>query len=305
MGQRLDIDALQALCAVEDFGGVTRASEQLALSQSAVSHKIRRLETGLDCVLLARRPGAPLLTQEGVNLVRYARRILSLHDEALLGLSKKPLSGKVRLGMTEDTTSSDLSRILGRFIRLHPNVSVRTQVRQSLELEEALETGKIDLAVMQLFTHRLQRTDVQLYDDHLCWVKARDFRINFDQPLPFLAYDARCFYKHWAMDAVQDSDVGLETVLECASSAGIVSGVQAGLGIALLPGQHVTSEMEVIGERLPPPPGVTFAVRESRNARSKPVAALAGEIACARSTLGKLTAAKLQIRKIPELREPE
>lgn len=293
MGQRLDIDALQALCAIEDFGGVTRASEHLALSQSAVSHKIKRLEAGLECVLLARRPGAPLLTQDGVQLVGYARRILALHDEALLGLSKRPLSGKVRLGMTEDTTSSDLSRILGRFIRLHPNVSVRVQVRQSLELEEDLETGKIDLAVMQLFTHRLQKTDRQLYDDHLFWVKARDVKINFDQPLPFLAYDAKCFYKHWAMDAVQPCDVGLETVLECASSAGIVSGVQAGLGIALLPGQHVTSEMEVISERLPTPPGVTFAVRESTKARSKPVAALANEIANARSTLGRLTAVKL------------
>lgn len=291
MGQRLNIDALQAMCAIEDFGGVTRAAEHLALSQSAVSHKIKRLEAGLDCVLLARRPDAPLLTQEGVQLVGYARRILSLHDEALLSLSKRPLTGKIKLGMTEDTTSSDLSLILGRFIRLHPNVSVRTQVRQSLELEEALETGEIDLAVMQLFTHRLRGSDINLYDDHLCWVKAHDVELDFNKPLPFLAYDAKCFYKHWAMDAVQNAGVILEVVLECASSAGIVSGVHAGLGIALLPGQHVTSKMEVIGERLPPPPGVTFAVRQSRKARSKPVATLADEIARASSTLGKLTAA--------------
>jgi len=291
VGQRLDIDALQTLCAIKDFGGVTRASEHLALSQSAVSHKIKRLEAGLDCLLLTRRPGAPLLTQEGIQLVGYARRILSLHDEAILSLSKQPLSGKIKLGMTEDTTSSDLSRILGRFVRLYPSVSVRTQVRQSLELEEALKTGEIDLAVMQLFTHRLRETDLRLYGDHLCWVKARDLVLDFDQPLPFLAYDAKCFYKDWAMDAVQSADVNLETVLECASSAGIVSGVQAGLGIALLSGQNVTSEMEVIGERLPSPPSVTFAVRQSRKARSKPVATLANEIARAGAQPEKLTAA--------------
>ncbi|SHL82473.1 DNA-binding transcriptional regulator, LysR family [Roseovarius marisflavi] len=287
MGQRLDIDALQTLCAIEDFGGITRASEYLTLSQSAVSHKIKRLETGLDCSLLTRRPGAPLLTQDGAQLVGFARRILSLHDEALLSLSKRPLAGKIKLGMTEDTTSSDLSRILGRFVRLHPNVSVRTQVRQSLELEESLEIGEIDLAVMQLFTHRLQGSDVHLYDDRLCWVKARDAELDFNQPLPFLAYDAQCFYKQWAMDAVQNAGVSLETVLECASSAGIVSGVQAGLGVALLPGQHVTSEMEVLSERLPSPPGVTFAVRQGRKSRSKPVAALAEEISRASRDIGK------------------
>ena len=288
MNQRLDIDSLRALCAIEDFGGITRASERLSLSQSAVSHKIRRLEGNIDCDLLMRRAGAPLLTKEGQRLVAYARRILSLHDEALLSLSKQPLAGKIRLGMTEDTTSSDLSRILGRFIRLHPNVSVRTHVRQSLALEEELERGEIDLAVMQIFKHRLHPTDKVLYDDHLHWVKACDLELDFDRPLPFLAYDDKCFYKQWAMASDQVSAIGLETVLECASSAGIVSAIQAGLGIALLPGQYLTNEMQVIDGQFPLPPEVTFIVRQNRKSRSKPVAALANEIACEGTQLAKL-----------------
>ena len=143
MNRRLEISALQTLCAVQDHGGVTRASEHLSLSQSAVSHKIKRLESSIDCELLSRRAGAPALTAEGERLVAYARRILALHDEALLSLGKRSLSGKIRLGMTEDTTSSDLSRILGRFTRLHPNISVRTHVRQSLMLERELEHARV------------------------------------------------------------------------------------------------------------------------------------------------------------------
>jgi len=291
MKQRLEIDALRTLCAIEDFGGITRASEHLSLSQSAVSHKVKRLEGSIDCELLTRRAGAPLLTTDGRRLVIYARRILSLHDEALLSLSKQPLEGKVRLGMTEDTTSSDLSRILGRFTRLHPNVSVRTHVRQSLELEAELERGEIDLAVMQIFKHRLHSADMVLFDERLHWVKARDLVVNVDRPLPFLAYDDKCFYKHWAMSSDQVSAVGLETVLECASSAGIVSAVQAGLGIALLPGQYLTNEMQVIDDPFPRPPDVTFVVRTSRKFRSKSVTALANEIVREGSQLAKLRAA--------------
>ena len=108
MIQRLDIDALRTLCAIVDHGGITRASEHLSLSQSAVSHKMKRLEQNIDCTLLTRRPGAPLLSSEGQRLLKYARRILALHDEALLSFSKQPLTGKIRLGMTEDVTSSDL-----------------------------------------------------------------------------------------------------------------------------------------------------------------------------------------------------
>src|SRR5450432_2706677 len=132
LSQRLDIDSLRALCAVEEQGGVTRAAKVLGLSQSAISHKVKLLESSLECELLSRRPGAPLFTDGGRDLLAYARRILGIHDEALLSLSKTPLHGKISLGMTEDMTCGDLSRILGRFKRLYPGVSVRAQVHQSL-----------------------------------------------------------------------------------------------------------------------------------------------------------------------------
>ena len=57
MVERLDIEGLRALLAISTHGGVTRAAEHMALSQPAVSHKIKRLETVLDCELLARRAG--------------------------------------------------------------------------------------------------------------------------------------------------------------------------------------------------------------------------------------------------------
>ena len=72
MPERLDIEGLRALVAISVHGGVTRAAEYLALSQPAVSHKIRRLEYILDCELLARRAGGPLFTEAGSRLLDYA-----------------------------------------------------------------------------------------------------------------------------------------------------------------------------------------------------------------------------------------
>lgn len=59
-GRRLEIDALRALWAIRRHGGITRAAEALGLSQSAVSHKIKRLETSLACDLLGRSPGGAM-----------------------------------------------------------------------------------------------------------------------------------------------------------------------------------------------------------------------------------------------------
>ena len=276
MTARLDTDALRVFCAVQDHGGVTRASEQLALTQSAVSHKIRRLERSIGCALLTRRPGATLLTDDGQRLLGYARRIVALHDEALRSVSKQTLHGNIRLGMTEDVTSSDLSRILGRFTRLHPDVRVRTHVRQSLVLQEELNQGAIDLGIMQVFSHQVQPSDTVLYTDSLHWVKAHELSLPSTGPLPFLAYDDQCFFYQWA---TQREDLDLETVLQCASSAGIASAVASGIGVSLLPERYVTAEMTCLAAPFPTPPDLSYVVRRNPRARSQPVRALMQEIA--------------------------
>ena len=290
--QKMDIDALQALCAIEDTGGVTRAAAQLALSQSAVSHKIKRLEDRLGRSLLARRAGAPVFTEDGLKLLGYARRILALHDEAVLSLANRPLKGTLRLGMTEDTTTSDLSRILGRFARLHRGVAVRTHVAQSLTLEAELERGDIDLAILQLFRHRVQETDLTLAEDSLHWVKSPDLRLEENCPVPFLAYDEACFYRKWAMDPARAFMGNLTTVLTCASSAGIVSGVLAGLGVALLNGRFISPQMEVIdGHFGPPPPRIAYIVRTGPKSRSPAAQALAKAVVAENAAHRSLRAA--------------
>lgn len=276
--RRLDIDALRALRAIRQHGGITRAAEALGLTQSAVSHKIKRLETSLDCDLLTRRPGASIFTAAGEELLDYAVRILGLHDEALMSLTRTDLAGRILLGLTEDTTCSDLSRILGRFHRLHPQVAVRTKVRMSLVLRAMLERGELDAAIIQVFAHEVRPTDTVLFREGLHWAKSPDLALPEDGAIPFLSFDDDCFYRQWALDIGQDGGAMLETVFECASAAGIVAAVMAGLGVALLSDRHLRPEMEVIRTRLPAPPGLAYVVRRGRKTRSPALDSLVAEV---------------------------
>jgi len=276
--RRLEIDALRALSAIRHHGGITRAATALGLSQSAVSHKIKRLETSLDCDLLDRRPGGPMFTAAGEDLLDYASKILGLHDEALLSLSRTSVAGRVALGLTEDTTCSHLSSILGRFRRLHPQVAVRTKVRMSLVLRDMLERSELDAAILQVFSHEVRPTDLVLSREKLHWVRHPDFVLPPEGPLPFLSFDDDCFYRHWALDIGQDSGVVLENVFECSSSSGIVSAVMAGLGVALLNERHLRPEMQIITDRLPAPPALAYVVRRARKARSTALDSLVCEI---------------------------
>lgn len=289
--RRLEIDALRALLAIRHHGGVTRAAEALGLSQSAVSHKIRRLETSLGCDLLNRVPGSTAFTAAGDDLLDYAGRILGLHDEALLSLSKTTLAGRIALGLTEDTTCTALSRILGRFGRLHPQVSVRTKVRMSLVLRSMLERGEIDAAVIQVFAHEVRPSDLVLMKENLHWVKHHDLDLPEDGAIPFLSFDDECFYRRWALDIGQDAGVVLETVFECSSAAGIVAAVNAAMGVALLSGRHLRPEMQIIAGRLPPPPPLVYVVRRGRKVRNPALDALVKEIESEISRYGGLALA--------------
>ena len=289
--RRLDIEALRALRAIHQHGGITRAAQVLGLTQSAVSHKIKRLETSLDCNLLARRPGAPLFTLAGDELLSYASRILGLHDEALLSLTRTDLAGRIQLGLTEDTTCSDLSRILGRFRRLHPQVAVRTRVRMSLVLRAMLERGELDAAIVQVFAHEVRPTDLVLFREDLHWVKSRDFVLPDEGAIPFLSFDEHCFYRQWALDIGQDGGVLLEAVFDCTSAAGIVAAVTAGLGVALLNDRHLRHDMDIIGTRLPPPPELAYVVRRARKTRNPALDGLIASIEAEISRHGGLSLA--------------
>jgi DNA-binding transcriptional LysR family regulator len=288
---RLEIDALRALRAIRQHGGITRAAQALGLTQSAVSHKIKRLETSLACDLLSRRPGAPLFTPAGQDLLDYADRILDLHDEALTSLTRTTIAGRIMLGLTEDTSCSDLARILGRFRRLHPQVSVRTKVRMSLVLRAMLDRQELDAAILQVFAHEVRPTDVVLFRESLHWVKSPALPLPPDGAIPFLSFDEHCFYRHWAVDIGQDGGAGLEIVFECSSAAGIAAAVSAGLGVALLNRRHLRPEMEIIRDRLPDPPPLAYVIRRARKARNPALDSMVKGIETEISRQGGLTLA--------------
>src|ERR671921_484687 len=94
----IDIGSLQALAAVEHHGSVISASKVLGFSPSAVSQQIKKLEKQTGFSVLERRGRGVLLTERGLVLAAYGRRILSELEElqsTLLADPAKP-SGRLR-----------------------------------------------------------------------------------------------------------------------------------------------------------------------------------------------------------------
>jgi DNA-binding transcriptional LysR family regulator len=148
----------------------------------------------------------------------------------------------------------------------------------SLVLRAMLERAELDAAIVQIFTHEVRPTDTVLFREGLHWVKSPDLVLAGDGPIPFLSFDDECFYRRWALDIGQDDGAMLETVFECSSAAGISAAVAAGLGVALLSDRHLRPDMEVIRNRLPPPPALAYVIRRARKTRNPALDNLIAEV---------------------------
>jgi len=258
---RVDIESLRAFITVLDIGGVTKAANHLNISQSAVSHKLSRLEARVGRQILTKDKQKLVPTPEGKELLSYAQRLVSLHDEMTNRYRQTDMEGAVRLGATEDATAQKLSAVLARFRRLHPRVTLSVHVAQSLTLNQWLEQQKVDGAVLQVFADDMQDGDIVLWNERLVWVKAKDMITPQGSSIPFVSFDENCFYRRAAQNELIGSSRSLKVMMECPSSAGVRSGVKSGLGIALISERNLTEDLEVIDAGLPAFPEVCHVLR--------------------------------------------
>src|SRR5246127_1666517 len=145
----LDLDLLRSFVSVVDAGGFTRAGERVHRTQSTVSQQIKRLEEDIGQPLLVRNGKDVTPTEAGVRLLSYARRLLSLAEEARDVLTRPGNEGAVRLGVTEDFAAYRLTKLLAGFSRAHPDLRLDVRADQSIYLKRDLERGDLDLALFK------------------------------------------------------------------------------------------------------------------------------------------------------------
>ncbi|MGR9148132.1 LysR family transcriptional regulator [Rhizobium leguminosarum] len=266
---RLDIESLRTFKTVLELGGITRAAKHLNLTQSAVSHKLARLEERVGRPILMKSEGGFLPTSDGQGLLHYAERLISIHDEAAQHFRSSDLAGNIRLGSTEDATSKKLAKVLGRFGRLHPNVSINARVAQSLVLQFWLTTAEVDLAILQIFVDDKEPDDLELWREDLVWARATDHAVALGRTIPFVSFDKNCFYRLTAMRHLVDTGRSLNVVLECPSKEGVRAGIRNGFGIGLLSRRNLTEGLEELEADLPRLPQVCHVLRSRNDSPSK------------------------------------
>lgn len=230
----LDLDLLRSFVSVVESGGFTRAGERVHRTQSTVSQQIKRLEDDFGRALLHRNGKTVTPTEDGERLLSYARRILSLAEEARDVLGRPTAEGAVRLGIPEDFAAYRLTKLLASFARSRPGIRLDVRADQSVYLRRDLERGDIDLALLKRDAG--ERGGIAIWPERVHWVTSKANPIDTKaQSVPLIFFPTGCLYRTRAIHAIESAGRNWHMAYTSSSLSGIQAAVAAGLGLSILP----------------------------------------------------------------------
>ncbi|MEU7960977.1 MULTISPECIES: LysR family transcriptional regulator [Micromonospora] len=276
---KMQLHQLRYFVAVAEVRHFTQAADIVGITQPSLSKQVHALETTLGAPLFERIRGNIALTAAGEVLLPLAKRILADVDTAtrevqeLVGLRR----GRVRLGATPSLATSLAPPVLRRFRDAHPAVDLRVEEGGSQDLVRDLLRGDLDLALIIMPAQGADpglRVDPILRESLViasveplpAALVSGELRITDlrDQPLVMFreGYDLR----DATIQACREAGFEPTFSVDGGEMDAVLSFVEAGLGIALVPGIVVSRRPGIRVTRLAPP-GVrrTIAVARRRD----------------------------------------
>jgi DNA-binding transcriptional LysR family regulator len=153
----MNLHHLRIFLAVAEHEHITRASEELVLSQPAVTKSIQSLEHELGVELIERQGRRITLTYAGRVLRGHARRIFTLEREAeeAVAALRDVEAGEITLGASATTGVYLLPHVVARFRARYPQVALHISILNSHEVIEETLNWRLDFGVVEGYASAL------------------------------------------------------------------------------------------------------------------------------------------------------
>jgi DNA-binding transcriptional LysR family regulator len=276
----LDIDLLRTFVAAADSGSFTAAGELVARTQSAVSIQIKRLEEMLDTRVFERTSRSLSLTQAGITLLTYARRMLELNDESVRALTAPPLEGEMRVGISEYFQPREIAAMLARFAKRYPQAHLDVRIGLSRHLKRMLAEGEVELVIGRV---EVGERAPAFWREPLHWACGTETEFAPGQPVPMVVLPSDCVLREQALAMLNKKKRPWRIALTTNGMSGLLAALEAGLGTSILPASMLTPGLRILTreegypdpgeqqlafyERKGAPPELTRAFKEVVNER--------------------------------------
>ncbi len=151
-GIKLDIANLKAFVSIANSGSFSLASEELFLTQPAISKRIAALESELDTAVFDRIGRKVRLTAAGEMLYQHAVHILKEIENAKQGIANlsNTFQGELKIATSHHIGLHRLPKILTHYVTSYPDVDLAIEFMDSEDACKLVEKGEIELAIVTL-----------------------------------------------------------------------------------------------------------------------------------------------------------
>ena len=250
----MEVRQLQTFCVLVEELNFTRTAERVHTVQSNVTSQIKALEAELGTQLFDRLAKRVLLTEAGHRFLPYAEKALAAMEQGhrAVKFGSEP-AGPLRIGAPESVLTYRLPEVLKLFRKRYPQVELIFRPDMDEKLADALESGKLDLAISmsdsvegdQLRSIRMRTEDVYLFgtpDHPLANGRAVSPKDLLDQTL--LLTEAGCCYRKKLDTQLALANIRPQHITEFSSVEAIKQCVTAGMGLGLLPRIVIACELK-------------------------------------------------------------
>lgn len=245
VGDFMDIRKFQLLLDIAETGNLTASGQRTGYSQSGVSHSIKNLENELGFCLLKRNNKGVMLTSEAKMIMPKIRSLVTQYSQlneiidSIHGLEK----GSLVIATYSSVAIQWLPLIIHKFQENYPKISLQIKEGGTEEIEEWIQNGMVDFGFYSSFP--TQKSEfIPLKKDEIFAVLPPDYELDdacsksfpletFSN-IPFIASEMGIDFD--IAGVLSYGNINPPIRFYCRDDHSIISMIQHGLGVTLLPG---------------------------------------------------------------------
>lgn len=249
----VDISVYKTFTLVAKYGSISIASEEVHLTQPAVTKQIKYLEE-LYGMRLFERNNRLKLTPEGSLLLAYANQILDTYNESLAALmeSRDQVKGILKFGSNLTLGIYVIPRLIQKFSSIYPDIQFEIFLHNTEQIVKAIRQKEINFGFISADTKGLKITRHLFFKDRIVAVVGKPLRIltgkiEWEQlhELPFITRERGSDIRETVEQGLKERKIQLHPKLELNNTEAIKECVRCGFGFSFLPKCTVEHEVKM------------------------------------------------------------
>lgn len=249
----MDLLHLEHFLAVVDEGTFTRAAERMNRTQPAVSQSIRRLEEEVGSPLFARDVHEVTLTEAGRVLADYARRLLTMRDDALRQVTELRTlqAGRLTVAAHESAAVYLLPAPLRHYLQKFPNIKVAIHRSRLTEIPRQVMDREVDIGFVKDEPSFHELHSIEVHSDEMMLIASPLHPLARRDEVPIRDLASEQFVLHHGcasttariLQLFEQHATRCKVVAELWSFENVKSFVREQVGLAIVPGITVRQEL--------------------------------------------------------------